>query len=152
MSKSNDNENDTHEIRHMDFVWKDGVGEVKVFFGENTKGKSEAMYLWGFHKNMPLVQRHGRISRPRNVITSPPGSLVLKVAEFLCSPKLHERVFLQAVLDMRDEYNEALFQGQKKKAQWVLIRGYLALTWTVALQVVEFLLSGPVKVIKSLWG
>ena len=108
------------------------------------------MYLWGFHKNMPLVQRHGRISRPRNVITSPPGSLVLKVAEFL-SRKLHERVFLQAVLDMREEYNEALFTGRREKAQWVLIRGYLNLAWAVTLQVIEFLLSGPAKIIKTLW-
>jgi len=33
-----------------------------------------------------------------------------------------------------------------------IIRGYLALTWSVILQVVEFLLNGPVKIIKSLWS
>jgi hypothetical protein len=86
-----------------------------------------------------------------NTIISAPGSLVLKVAELLCSRKDYERVFLQTVLDMREEYNEALFQGRKRKAQWVLIRSYLYLAWSVTLQIIEFLLSGPAKIIKTLW-
>jgi hypothetical protein len=100
------------------------------------------------------VSKVGKLRGNRNtksVITSP-GSLVLKVAEFLCTKKVYERVFLQAVLDMRGEYNEALSSGRKEKAQWVLIRSYLALTWSVTLQVIEFLLSGPAKIIKTLWS
>jgi hypothetical protein len=85
-------------------------------------------------------------------VSSAPGHHLLKIVEFLCTKKVYERVFLQAVLDMREEHNEALFAGQKRKAQWVLIRGYLALTWSVTLKVVEFLLSGPVKIIKTLWS
>ena len=93
----------------------------------------------------------GRITKSSN-LTVAPGSLVLRIAEFLCTKKIYERVFLQAVVDMREEYNDALVKGRKEKARWVVIRGYLALAWSVTLQVVEFLLSGPGKIIKPLWG
>ena len=89
-----------------------------------------------------------RITKSSN-LTVAPGSLVLKVAEFLCTKKVYERVFLQAVLDMREEYNEALSSGRKRKARWVLIRDYIALAWTVTLQV---FVSVPVKIIKTLWS
>ena len=85
-------------------------------------------------------------------IATAPGSLVLKIAEFLCSKKVYERVFLQVVATMREEYFEALDAGRKEKARWIKVRGYLWLIWTIALQLFEFVVSGPVKIIKNLWA
>ena len=81
-------------------------------------------------------------------LTVAPGSFVLKIAEFVCSPKTYQRVFLPVVKDMREEYNEALFTGRREKARLVLIRGYLALVEAVALQV---FVSVPAKIIKTIW-
>lgn len=85
---------------------------------------------------------------PRNkapLIALPPGNLVLDIAEFLCSQGVYERVFLQAILDIREEYFEALSAHRSRKARWVLIRGYLNLAWTVVLQVGTGLISKIVK-------
>ena len=87
----------------------------------------------------------------KSVIAPAPGSLVLKIAEFVCTKKVYDRVFFQVVDDMRREYFEALFSSRKEKARWVVIRGYLALAWHVTLQVSEFLVSGPAKIMKALW-
>jgi hypothetical protein len=87
-----------------------------------------------------------------STISAAPGSLVLKIAEFLCTEKIYERVFLQSIVSMREEYFEALAEGRDEKAQWVKVRGYLWLIWTVTRQIAVSVLSGPVEILKSLWG
>lgn len=77
-----------------------------------------------------------------------PGSFVLRVADFLCPKKVYERVFLQYILDMREEYFEALAAEREEKARWVLIRGYLALAATMALQLFASVFA---KIIKTVW-
>ena len=111
-------------------------------------------------KELTTIQRLLKINaigfivtiEPRNNIDQPPGSLVLKVTEFLCSKKVYERVFQQNIISMREEYFDALAEGREEKAKWIKIRGYLWMIWTVALQIFEFVVSGPVKIIKGLWG
>jgi hypothetical protein len=121
-----------------------------------TSGRA-VFYSWASTRKEPDISKLVKLievkwsevaRKPAKAITSPPGSLVLKVTDFLCTKKVYERVFLQAVLDMREEYNEALFSGRKEKARWVLIRSYLSLAWTVALQVFTGILD---KIIKTLW-
>ena len=53
---------------------------------------------------------------------------------------------------MREEYFEALAEGRNEKALWIKVRGYLWLTWTVLFQLFVFVVSGPIKIIKGLWG
>ena len=84
----------------------------------------------------------------KNIFT-PPGFFVLLVAEFLCTKKIYERVFLLNVLDMREEYFEALSASRKGKALWVVVRGYFALGMTVILQIG---VGSMVKIVKTFWG
>lgn len=81
-------------------------------------------------------------------ISPAPGSAVLRISEFIFSKKTHDHIFRQAIADMRDEHNDALLANRKFKARWVVIRGYLALGWTLALLAA----SAPVKLIKALWA
>jgi hypothetical protein len=54
----------------------------------------------------------------------PPGSRLLRLAEFLCSRKTYEEVLEPAIIDLREEYHQALSAGRTWKAKWVLVRGY----------------------------
>ena len=140
---------------------------VRAFLGKKYKHNSEINYWvtqhdWGTGKSHlmkelveNLTQRSGRIPRnekPAKVISQPPGSFVLMVSEFLCSKKVYERVFFQSIVNMREEYFDALSEGRKEKAYWVTIRGYISLILTVIRHIAVSVFSGPVEILKSLWG
>lgn len=57
-------------------------------------------------------------------LKQPPGSRLLRIADFFVSPKTFEEVLEPAILDMRHEYFEALVDKRPWKARWVLARGY----------------------------
>ncbi len=153
-----------------DFADENHVVEVKfeknvrMFLGGEYKHNPEISY-WGetafgsgkselnIDVAVNLIQHHGRTHRdkkPAKVISTPTGSFVLRISELICSKKIYERVFHQNIISMREEYFEALAQGKKRKALWIMVRGHLWLIWTVIFQLFVFAVSGPIKIIKSI--
>ncbi len=59
----------------------------------------------------------------RRLVTRPPGSWLLALAEFFCSQKTYTSVFLPTITDLQLEYCKALNQGRIWKAHWVCLRG-----------------------------
>ena len=122
-------ENDTlYEAKGIQFAPE----RFEVVFGENSSGMSavrnlvvhsgpgqgKSHVMKELVENL-LIQHHGRTPlnvKPANVILQPPGSFLLRMAEFLFSPKDYERVFLPAVTDMREEYFAALSAGQEEES------------------------------------
>jgi hypothetical protein len=51
-----------------------------------------------------------------------PGSLVLRFADFFCSPKTVDQVFEPLVADWQDEYFLALSEHRTLKAKWISMR------------------------------
>lgn len=86
----------------------------------------------------PVAPRHRRSSTPR--LKAPPGHLLLKLTEFIYSPKSYEHVFRQAVYDMREEYFALWEAGRRRKARWVQIRG----TYGVLMAAARLTLGGIV--------
>ena len=53
----------------------------------------------------------------------PPGQRALSQAEFLYSKKTYQEVFVQLIIDVREEHAEALVQGRQWRARWIRTRG-----------------------------
>jgi hypothetical protein len=64
----------------------------------------------------------------------PPGWQFLRIARVIFSQKVADRVFGQTVRDINEEYLEALHEKNYRLAQWIRIRGYIALAHTLILQ------------------
>lgn len=127
--------------------------DINYWVVEAPPGTGKSWGMWKVAEN--LTQQTGRTPRdmkPAKVISNAPGSWVLRMSEFLCTKNLYERVFLQSILNMREEYFDALAKGRKEKAQWVKVRGYIALILTVTRHVIVSVFSGPAEILKSLWG
>jgi hypothetical protein len=71
----------------------------------------------------------------KRAVVTPPGNLSVRALRFLFSKKAFEAVFAQAIADMREEYFEALDQGQRNKARWIVVRDHIGLALTVGLYV-----------------
>lgn len=71
----------------------------------------------------PIAFVVGQVQKKQHVSGAPGGHL-LQLVDFFYSKKTVKRVFEQIVGDMREEHFEALHQGRKWKAAWVLVRGY----------------------------
>lgn len=81
----------------------------------------------------------------------PPGHLWLKATRFFWSKKTYERVFLQAVIDMREEHYEALAAGEKWRARSIVVRGHLNLLLTIIVQIGWDVVAKIVKTVAG-WG
>ena len=55
-----------------------------------------------------------------------PGNYFVQAIQFLVCKKRYEEMYLPIILDMREEYFEALSQNRIWKARWVRVRG----TWS----------------------
>ncbi len=76
-----------------------------------------------------------------------PGSRVLNLAKFFYPRKKFERIFLQSVTDMREEYFAALASGEIWHARWIYIRGI----WSVLAAAFADLPLSLVKLFVKLW-
>lgn len=84
----------------------------------------------------PLPARRNALRRPQSLLQGDvrpaPGSRLLWLADLLFSRKSVEEVLEDTVIDMRNQYFEALAQGRTGKAAWVRIRGtwnFLCAAW-----------------------
>src|SRR5687768_10583012 len=82
------------------------------------RSAAEDKYLRGRQREAKLLAAK---KTPR--IHKAPGWALLSLSKWLFAAKTCERVFLQAIIDMQCEYNEALCEGRSHKARWVIIRG-----------------------------
>jgi len=64
-------------------------------------------------------------------VLRPPGFLLLRLAEFFCSPRTVTTVFQPTISDLQREYCEALGHGRIWKARWVCFRGWCSF-WSAA--------------------
>ena len=87
---------------------------------------------------------------PKRHLTRPPGSLFETVVRFVYSPKTREAVFDQIIFDMREEYNEALFDGKRWKARWIRVRGTSAIFTAMGLHRIGSLAKKVVLIWKAI--
>jgi len=65
-------------------------------------------------------------NRSRRRIIHPPGMRLNAIAGLVFSMKTYERVFQPTIVDMQNEYVEAIAQDKKWNARFVRLRGYLS--------------------------
>jgi hypothetical protein len=65
--------------------------------------------------------RNAAIKRTR-LSKKAPGTIALKLVDFLCNPKTVEKTFKPLVADWRCEYFEALTANRRLKARWISVR------------------------------
>lgn len=68
----------------------------------------------------------------RKRIHRPPVSAMNSVARFIYSKRTYERIFMQLVLDLREEHAEALQAKCPKHAWWIAMRGNIIMLITMA--------------------
>ncbi|HLL85216.1 MAG TPA: hypothetical protein VK420_21275, partial [Longimicrobium sp.] len=73
----------------------------------------------------PLDQKSS-LSTAKPKFHRAPGGRLLGVADFLCSARTMDQVFLPIINDMRVEYADALLEGHTWKARWIHMRGVWA--------------------------
>lgn len=87
----------------------------------------------------------GRKKRSRVVV--PPGYAVLHLLKFIFSKRAFDTVFSQVIIDMREEYFEALEAGKIGKARWIVLRDHLGILLTV----VTYLAARVGKKVLGIW-
>jgi uncharacterized protein (UPF0218 family) len=65
-------------------------------------------------------------------LINPPGYVAKDILTILFSKKTFSNVFAQVIIDMREEYAEALADKKYRKARWIVIRDHIGLGVTVA--------------------
>jgi hypothetical protein len=78
-------------------------------------------------------------------IQHPPGFWLDRFLHLLFSKKSYERVYSQMIIDMREEYFEALSLGRLRTAQWTVIRCYCAVLWAWTTQIPIGLFAAAIK-------
>jgi hypothetical protein len=81
-------------------------------------------------------------------IKGAPGNVILRVVDFLYSPKAVEEVFRPLVADWRFEYFEALQQKQKLKARWINVRYLYSFIIVIGLRRLSLLLKSLLTISK----
>ncbi|HEX8370428.1 MAG TPA: hypothetical protein VF604_17910 [Pyrinomonadaceae bacterium] len=72
-------------------------------------------------------------NRAKEKISSPPASILLKLAGFL--PKKHRETLIQEISDMRFEYSEALSEKKFWQARFIVCSYYIGFGWSVVMWV-----------------
>lgn len=97
---------------------------------EKAKMKASASVRHAKKQDVPRkpssILRDRQKIRKEVKISKPPGSMFMSVTSFLFSSKTVGLVFEPAVNDMRNEYYESMLEGDKIKANWILIKYRIA--------------------------
>jgi hypothetical protein len=75
------------------------------------------------------------------LISKEPGASLLRIAQYLYSPKTIEKTFEPLIADWRTEYLEALGRGHNLKARWISARYTYSFVMVMALSKVYSLLK-----------
>lgn len=109
-------------LKEADDLWKGGAPLKASFKG--LRFFVEALFVSAL-KWTSTGSRRTRIHRP-------PASLMNSIARFLYSKKTYERIFMQVVIDLREEHAEALQAKRPWHARWIAARGNLIMAGTMA--------------------
>jgi hypothetical protein len=73
-----------------------------------------------------LVERLSNLvgASDAGMVKRAPGTRLLQIVDFLCSPTTVEQVFEPLVADWQKEYFDALHKGRRLKARWISVRYY----------------------------
>lgn len=102
--------------------------------------------LLSIGKGKPTVRAVHRRRKPAKIVR-PPGSFLLGVTSFVYSKKTFERVFQQAIADMREEYNEAILANKKWRARFIVVRGNFSVISAASLH----LPVSIVRIVTTFW-
>lgn len=83
---------------------------------------------------------HDRLQRP-------PGTYVRSVLAFLLPKSAFDSIFSQQILDMREEYFEALDDGRSNKARWIVVRDHFRIVITLT----AYLAASLGKTVAAVW-
>lgn len=101
-----------------------GGDEIQTrFLIQATKAAGKSVFASFWIDRFVLRTLKAAISK-RAVIKRPPGTNIVKIADFLCSPKSVEQIFEPLVADWQKEYFDALKDGRRVKARWISVRYY----------------------------
>lgn len=75
-----------------------------------------------FLVTLRMILIRNRQRERKNVVTVSPGSRLLLIADFVCSPTSLELTFRPIVRDLRSEYFAALALKRRWKAKWIRVR------------------------------
>ena len=98
-----------------------------ISFDEKVMNAEEIYTVWEIALEELGYQRK-RLHRP-------PGASLLRLSEFIYSRKKYETVLRPTIVDMREEYFEALAAGRKWKSRWVRVRGIWSFGAAVGLDI-----------------
>lgn len=68
----------------------------------------------------------------KNRIHRPPASALNSFARFIYAKRTYERIFMQHIIDLREEHAEALQAKRRWHARWIAARGNLIMVGTMA--------------------
>lgn len=71
-----------------------------------------------------LIKFYAKTAKKQQTVKHPPGTKLLKVAEFIYSPQIYENVFQNIVSDWRLDHFQALKDSRPYKARWIDIKNY----------------------------
>lgn len=129
------------------------VALASVSIWSHSDSRSELIFLLAIGSGMAvtcgaacLVLRSRRLRGQRRgvpswrgrsapSVSSPPGSRLRHCCDLIFSKRTCSEVLIPTVRDLQDEYFEALHQGRRGKARWVVIRGYWSFWSAVVAQV-----------------
>lgn len=109
-------------IKEADDAWQNGAPIKAVFWGLRVLADGLIVLV--------ADKLFGSFGRTR--IHRPPASAMNSVARFIYSKRTYERIFMQLVLDLREEHAEALLANRPKLARWIAIRGNAIMAMTMA--------------------
>jgi hypothetical protein len=109
-------------IRESDDLWQNAKPIKAVFWGLQVLADAVIVRV--------TDKLFGSFGRKR--IHRPPASAINSVARFIYSKRTYERIFMQLVLDLREEHAEALQAKRPRLARWIAMRGNAIMVVTMA--------------------
>ena len=107
-----------------------------------TVEKIPSVLLFAYNNFIAAISNVSRIPRSfarfsNTAIESPPGSRLARIFKFVFTSKTYSRVFEPIFSDWQIEYVEAIATGEKLKARWVWVRGYIILSVALSTWVMQ---------------
>ena len=78
-------------------------------------------------------------------IQKPPAYRLDRMLRFLVTRKSYKRIYREIIEDMREEFNEAMSQGDNLHAKWIKLRCYLSVTWAALIQFPATIIAAVIR-------
>ncbi|WP_276122622.1 hypothetical protein [Pararhizobium qamdonense] len=103
---------------------KDVVEAISLYEAMNIKyaDATSKIELPGLEVALAIEAANLGVSKKKRKIHRPPGYTLSGIMRFVLPKKMYERVIGQMIIDAREEYTEALANGEKRHAKWIAVR------------------------------